>query len=363
MTIPIAANVEITGAGANIGSWWKQAIELGVQTVNDNGGVKVGGKTYKFKADIQDNRTDPQTAITITQRFVDQGDKFIFGPGFSSLFPPAFQSLQGASAVVFTPSATALGFLSKPEGKNLFVTKGTDTAAIEAAVAATVAKYQPKTVAFLESNDAAGELHKAAFMKAFANHGLKVVYQDSFDPKTTDFAPYVAKIKAKSPDMVVMGYNDQWARPFFEQAVAQRFTTPVFLGAPGVDSAAIQGLDQIHRVALATPTRSLSNTSDPAAATFNTEYQKAFGKPAGENSFWTLIYYDSVVMLAKAMEVAKTTTDLDAIGKAMTTSAATQYPGRVMDLSYDAQHQSHYTAQTQFVDDGKVSYSEGDTTK
>jgi branched-chain amino acid transport system substrate-binding protein len=358
-TIAIGANVEVTGAAASIGEYWKQGVELGVHAVNAAGGVEIDGKRYTFKADVQDNQTNPQTGISIAQRFIDGEVKFVFGPGTSVLFPPAFESLRGTETVVFTPSATGGEYLGKPEGKHLFITKVTDPDAIAAAVDAVSQKYTPKSVAYLEPSDPAGESHRAAFLDAFKAAGIEVVYEDAFDPATTDFGPYVARMKTKAPDMVVFGYLNKWAQPFYEQAVAQDFTAPVFFGAPGVDTAALEGLDEIKRAAFAMPTRSVTNEGDPAIAAFQKTYQDLYGKAPTDNAFWCLTYYDSVLMLAKAMETAKTTTDLDAISAALASPAAAEYEGRALDLTYDEKHQSHYSPQTLFMDDGQLSYVAG----
>jgi ABC-type branched-subunit amino acid transport system substrate-binding protein len=105
------------------------------------------------------------------------------------------------------------------------------------------------------------------------------------------------------------------------------------------------------------PTRAVDNTSDPTITDFVAAYTEKYGSSPGANDFWMLSYYDSVRMLARAMEIAGTSTDLNAIGEAIQTPEAAEYPVRGLSLTYN-DNAANYPNQIAFVDDGTVEFQD-----
>ena len=78
-TIKIANVVELSGAGASVGTTFKNGVELAIKEINAAGGVL--GK--KFETTTYDTQTNPGVAKGQTQKAVDDGVFAIFGPVFS----------------------------------------------------------------------------------------------------------------------------------------------------------------------------------------------------------------------------------------------------------------------------------------
>lgn len=358
--IAIGANVAVTGGAASIGEHWKTGLEAGVADVNERG-ISVNGECYSFELDLQDNETTPDQAIGVNQRFLRDGVSFIFGPGVSTIFTPAFESLRGSDVMVFTPATTAAALLGTEDGKYLFRThlsdEGPDGRIAKMARAVTE-HYSPTRVAMLVPQDPPGEIHREEFTNAFDEAGVEIVYSETFGPDVRDFAPFISEMSAADPDMVVIGYLDQWVEPFLAQAVDADFTSPVFVGSPGATFGAVEGKDAIEQYAISITTRAVDNPDDPQTAEFRATYEEIVGSPPDANAFWALSYYDAVQMLARAMEVAGSTTDLDAISEALRSDEATDYPTRALDLVFDATGQGEYTPQIAYLAGGEVTYEE-----
>src|SRR5437667_6658173 len=79
--ITLGAAVQSTGAQANIGRYYAHAYQLAVDTINQKGGVAVGGKAYKLALKLYDNQSDPALAVRQYVQLVT-ADKvnFLLGP-------------------------------------------------------------------------------------------------------------------------------------------------------------------------------------------------------------------------------------------------------------------------------------------
>jgi ABC-type branched-subunit amino acid transport system substrate-binding protein len=67
-----------SGSFVSAGNTIPAAVKLAVKEINDAGGIKVGGKTYKFEAYYRDDRTNIDTAIAAARELVnDVGIKAI----------------------------------------------------------------------------------------------------------------------------------------------------------------------------------------------------------------------------------------------------------------------------------------------
>src|ERR1700757_658672 len=69
-----------SGSFVSAGNTIVAAAKLASQQINDAGGIKIGGKTYKIKLYIRDNRTDVNVTIAAARELVDDiGVKAIWG--------------------------------------------------------------------------------------------------------------------------------------------------------------------------------------------------------------------------------------------------------------------------------------------
>jgi len=82
----LGAAVSLTGKYALNGTNIKNAYELAVSEVNGNGGVKVGGRTYKLTVRYYDDELTPARGTELAERLIKQdGVKFMLGPYNSGL--------------------------------------------------------------------------------------------------------------------------------------------------------------------------------------------------------------------------------------------------------------------------------------
>src|SRR5690348_6110344 len=80
-TIYLGAAVSLTGKYSANGINTRNGYDLAVKRINDLGGVKVGGKTYKLKVKYYDDESTPARAAQLVERLIKQdGIDYMLGP-------------------------------------------------------------------------------------------------------------------------------------------------------------------------------------------------------------------------------------------------------------------------------------------
>ncbi len=84
--IILGAAVSLTGKYSSNGVHTQNGYNLAVERINSMGGVKVGGKTYKFDIIYYDDESNSGRAAQLAERLIQQdGVKFMLGPYSSRL--------------------------------------------------------------------------------------------------------------------------------------------------------------------------------------------------------------------------------------------------------------------------------------
>lgn len=80
-TIILGSAISFTGKYATNGIHAKNGYNLAVKRINEEGGVKVGGKAYKLKIIYYDDESTPARTAQLFERLIKQdGIKFTLGP-------------------------------------------------------------------------------------------------------------------------------------------------------------------------------------------------------------------------------------------------------------------------------------------
>src|SRR5207248_9348708 len=82
----LGAAVSLTGKYAVNGKNTKDGYDLAVKRINEMGGVKVGGKSYKLKVLYYDDESTPARGAQLAERLISQdGVQFVLGAYSSGL--------------------------------------------------------------------------------------------------------------------------------------------------------------------------------------------------------------------------------------------------------------------------------------
>ena len=205
-TITLGAALQLTGALANTGRYYRDAYELAVERINAQGGVKLGGESYKLALDILDNQSDANLGVRQYVELLTR-DKvnFLLGPYSSSdalddssvaekYEVPMVQG-GGASGQIFARGYKFI-FGTLPPAEDYF------GSTIEM-----LGKLEPKpqTVALVSADDAFDVSMAKGTRKLLEKAGMTIVVDQQYAARSSDFSSILSLVKSKQPDIVLWG--------------------------------------------------------------------------------------------------------------------------------------------------------------
>jgi len=187
----------ITGGSAAFGAQLKNGVEQAVEDINAAGGI-LGQKIQVF---VGDDRADPKEGVSVANKFVGDGVKFVVGHFNSGVTIPSSEVYQENGMLVITPAATNPK-VTERNMWNIFRTCGRDDQ--QGAVAGDyIAKnFKGKKVAIVHDKTTYGQGLAEETRKNLNAKGLKEVMFEGVNKDDKDFSALVSKVKASNADLV-----------------------------------------------------------------------------------------------------------------------------------------------------------------
>lgn len=233
--IKIGANLELSGGVASYGQSILEGVELAIEEINKEG---IDGK--KLELVKADNKSEASEATSAALKLITQ-DKVsaIIGAATSGNSKAQIQIATDNKVPVITPTGTSpdLTFNSGKLNEYIFRTCFIDP--FQGTVAANFASgdaVKAKSAAIYV--DSASDYSKGlgeAFKKQFEKNGGKIVGEEAFVAKDTDFRATLTRLKAAKPDFIfIPGYYEEVGL-IVKQAREAGLNVPM-MGGDGWDS-------------------------------------------------------------------------------------------------------------------------------
>lgn len=232
--IVLGAAVSLTGKYALNGTNTKNGYELAVREINDKGGVKVGGRSYKLTVRYYDDESTPARGTELAERLIKQdGVKFMLGPyssGLTKAILPVVEKYQvpmieanGAARELFTKGYRYIFAVLSTSDQ--YLTPAIDLAAEHAAE---FGKSKDKLrVALAMENDPFAQDVRAGVLDDVRRHGMMVVIDDQLPPELNDMSVTLTKVKALKPDVLVVSGHEKGALTAVSQIKALQVYVPI----------------------------------------------------------------------------------------------------------------------------------------
>jgi len=228
-TIILGAAVSLTGKYSSNGVHTQNGYNMAVDRINSMGGVKVGGKTYKFDIIYYDDESNPKRAAQLAERLIKQdGVEFMLGPyssGLTKAMAPVTEKYgvpmveaNGASRSLFTKGYKYLFAVLAPANLYLDV-------AIRTAVELNGGK--PVNIAMAFEQDAFSQDVRLGIVDAAEDTGSKIVIDDKLPKELNDMAATLAKVKATKPDVLVVSGHTKGALTAIRQIAEMQVDVPM----------------------------------------------------------------------------------------------------------------------------------------
>ncbi len=227
--IVLGAAVSLTGKYSSNGVHTQNGYNMAVERINSMGGIKVGGKTYKFDIIYYDDESNPKRAAQLAERLISQdGVEFMLGPyssGLTKAMAPVTEKYgvpmveaNGASRSLFTKGYKYLFAVLAPANLYLDV-------AIRTAVELNGGKGVKIAQAF--EQDAFSQDVRLGILDAAKDTGSEIVIDDKLPKELNDMAATLAKVKAVKPDVLVVSGHTKGALTAIRQIAEMKVDVPM----------------------------------------------------------------------------------------------------------------------------------------
>ncbi|WP_144551863.1 ABC transporter substrate-binding protein [Bacillus sp. X1(2014)] len=299
--IKIGANLELSGGVASYGQSAKEGIELAIEEINKEG---INGK--KLKLVTVDNKSDAAEATNGALKLATQ-DKVVamIGAATSTNTLAQVQIAQDNKIPLITPTATNATITNKDGKLNDFVFRTCFIDPFQGTVAANFATNDLKVKSAAVLIDSSSDYSKglaASFKKNFEANGGKIVKEEAYVAKDTDFRATLTNIKAANPEYIfVPGFYEEVGL-IIKQARELGLNVPI-MGGDGWDSpklVEIAGAPTLNNTFITN--HYSSGDSDKKVQEFVSAFKAKYDGKSPDA--FTALGYDTVYFLADAIKRA-----------------------------------------------------------
>ncbi len=306
-TITLGTSLQLTGSLANTGRYYKDAFQMAVDQINQQGGVSVGGTTYQLALKVLDNQSDNNLAVRqYTQLLTQDKVDFLLGP-YASDFVLVTSAVAEKYEVPMIEGGGASGQIFSRGYKNVFGTLPAAGSYFSSTIEM-MGKLDPApaTVAILYADDSFDTSVADGAQKQAADAGLDVVLNQRYSSNASDFSTLISQLKSKSAEAVLVAGHETEVLNFIRQTKSLGFAPKLYaftVGVPTADFRSALGQDANYAFGMTPwlPSKSLQDDYFGDAAQFASAYQKRFGY---EPDYHAASGVADVEAFAKAFEAA-----------------------------------------------------------
>jgi branched-chain amino acid transport system substrate-binding protein len=195
--IKVGAIFAVTGGASFLGVPEAQTLEMLVDEINNNGGIKGA----KINLIIKDSGASPEKAISFAKQLIEEEQVIaIIGPSTSGESMQIKQICEDAQTILL--SCAAAESIVDPVAKYVFKTPQKDSYAAMK-IFETMNDMGIKKIGVVTANTGFGNGGKAQLEKYAPEYGIEIVINETYDKNATDLTALLTKIKAKDVQAVV----------------------------------------------------------------------------------------------------------------------------------------------------------------
>jgi len=344
-TVKIGNVVELSGGGAPVGANWRDGISLAFEEINSSGGIL--GR--QVEVTHYDSQTDPQTSRALVQKAIDDGAYVLMGTIYSSSTVVNMLVAQQSEVPQITgseaPSITAMN--------NPYIFR----------TAFGAQKSMPKVAQYLKNgmkvdkvaiawvNNEFGKGGRDAFLKEAKAAGIEIVADVPSEVGQADFAADVVKLKTSGAEAVFAYLHEEESARLIKEYRKQGVELPVV----GETTLISQKVIDLAGDALNGVRGHIKMTADapiPRVREFASKFEAKYGYRPDHNGIkgymgaYAIKYVTEMVGEFDRQKFADKMHGL--------TLKADDYPGVLMDISWDDTGETSHATVIGEIMDGKL---------
>ncbi|MQA84476.1 MAG: ABC transporter substrate-binding protein [Streptosporangiales bacterium] len=282
-TLKVGALYAMTGSGSFYGKVMSAGSELAAFEVNGSGGAQ----NYKFELMVEDHQSgDADVAVSASRKLIQVNSVPVILSSFTAPTVAVQSVAKTQGVLVFNGGGVGADLVGK---ENLYNTRMLGSQLMPALVQHASKEEGATRLATIFWNDAAGRSINKVTKDACGQAGCEVVAEEPHEIGATNFSAQLARIKARDPQMLVLGSYGNDVGYIVQQARRLGLNIPIIGNEWTPDAAKIAG-DSLEGYTVIMD-RFEPSSDDPEAKQFVAAYQK---KNKDKPEFYAANYYDLV---------------------------------------------------------------------
>jgi branched-chain amino acid transport system substrate-binding protein len=202
----IGVAVPLTGTFGKDGALVKDAYAFWAETMNAKGGVKIQGQRFPVELIFYDDQSDPQLSAKLVEKLVKEDKVDLLLGGFGSSQVMAASAVSERLKYPMISGSASSNALFTRGFKYYFSTLGKATEEVRGVVEVfSTVKSKPKTVAIIGANIPFTAQACDGFELYAQKFGFVIIHKELFPLSLQDYNTLLQKIKAKNPDVLLVG--------------------------------------------------------------------------------------------------------------------------------------------------------------
>lgn len=314
----------LTGAQAHYGKDNQNGAQMAIDDLNARG-VKIAGKVVRFELLVEDDQADPKVGTVVAQKLVDAGIHAMVGHFNSGVTLPASKVYFDAGIPQVSVSTNVK--YTRQKFKTAFRIMADDDKQGAALGRYATQQLKLKRFAVIDDRTAYGQGLADAFTNTVRAAKAQVVKREFTNDKAVDFRNILTSIRKTEPDAIFFGGYDAQAGPMAKQMRELGMNIPL-LGGETMNTAKFLQLAGAAAEGHIASTPGAALESRPGGKAFAQRYRERYKQDIG---LYAPYFYDSVMVIAAAMERANTT----APAKLLPALRNVRHAGVTADISFD----------------------------
>lgn len=254
-TLKIGAITSLSGADVFGGNLTRRGYDFWAETVNKQGGVKIGDRRFHVQMLYGDDQSKPATGVDAAIRLIRQKQvDVLFGPYTSGVQEAVDPICTKFQMPMIAGSAESPAVWSSKPAYSFGILPSVDVTAGNAlGMVFDTATPRPQTLAVVGANEPFSKQTAEGF-KAYADGNPEVKLLDySLFPPEADLTPVISRLKSQNPDVVAVGAHEGKLIEFVKTAKSLDFkpkalimhygvTASDFAGQLGADANGVLGI-------------------------------------------------------------------------------------------------------------------------
>jgi branched-chain amino acid transport system substrate-binding protein len=283
--ITIGMSLPMTGPVADVSKSGLQGYQLWSSQLNAAGGL-LG---HQLKLNVLDDGFDPNQTATDYTRLISQDKVNLLLGTFSSLLNAPASAIAARQGMLYVePSGGASTLFTRGFTNLFFAQPGTTTSEPDRFVAwitSLPASQRPATAAYVTQDDPSAAPAVAVFKTRLQALGIKTVYDQTYDPSTTNFDAIASSVAHARPQLIIQGAVADDGAAFVRSLEKLNFSPRMLFqtNAPS-DSAYPGAIGRANAEGVFTAEAWSPQATYPGNAAFVAAYTKKFGSPPTEDA-------------------------------------------------------------------------------